>query len=115
MSHSTLPDTWLSEMTDGGRFEIGWWLRWENLGGDFLEFASQYTHVNEEKRAHIFHLGRINERHYDHEVSHWFSEEQIARLYENNPIWATAEQQAYDRRRALDSAILAAPVDTATS
>jgi hypothetical protein len=115
MSESSLPDTWLSDMTSDGRFEIAWWLRWENLARDFIEFVSQYTEVNEETKARIFKLGPINALHYDHEVSHWFSDEQIARLYENNPIWAAAEQDAYERRSSLDSVGSAAPVDATAS
>jgi hypothetical protein len=95
MSESSKPDAWLTEMTDNGRFQIGWWLRWENLADDFVEFVSQFTVVTEEHRSRITELGRINALRYDHDVSHWFSEDQIARLYENNPVWAAAEQEAY--------------------
>jgi hypothetical protein len=99
MSESTKPDEWLSEMTDAGRFEIGWWLRWEHLAGDFIEFVSQFIDVTDEKKTQIREIDRINALRYDHEIAHWFSEEQIARLYENNPLWAAAEQQAYERRQ----------------
>ena len=110
MSQSTKPDAWLSEMTDDGRFDIGWWLRWESLGDDFIEFVSWFADVSEDKKAQIRDIGRINALHYDHEVTHWFSPEQIARLYENNPLWASAEQAAYERRSPPDLASLALPV-----
>jgi hypothetical protein len=115
MSESSNPDTWLSEMTDHGRFEIGWWLRWEHLAADFIEFISWFTDVSEDRKEQIREIGRINALHYDHVVEHWFSDEQIARLYENNPIWASAEQDAYMRRHAPDWPGLASPVDSAAS
>jgi hypothetical protein len=96
MSESSWPDRWLSEMTDRGRFKIGWWLRWENLVDDFIHFVSRFTTVSDDKRAQILELGRINALRYDHDVTHWFSNEQMARLYENNPIWAAAEREAYE-------------------
>jgi hypothetical protein len=97
MSESAVPDIWLSQMTDNGRFEIESWLRWEHLAADFIEFISMFTDVSEDNREEIFGIGRINEMHYDHEVDHWFSDGQIARLYANNPLWAAAEEAAYGR------------------
>jgi len=96
MSESSWPDTWLSEMTDEGRFKIGWWLRWENLVDDFIEFLSRFTTVSDNQREKILEVGQINALRYDHDVTHWFSEEQMARLYENNPKWAAAEREAYE-------------------
>jgi hypothetical protein len=52
--------------------------------------------VSDAKRAQIFELGRVNALRYDHDVTHWFSDEQMARLYETNPIWASAEREAYE-------------------
>jgi hypothetical protein len=115
MAECTFPDEWLAEMTDHGRFEIGWWLRWEDLAADFIAFVSKYTDVSDEKKERAFELGAINALHYDHEVAHWFSDEQISRLYETNPIWAAAEQQAYENRQFPDQPRLVSPVDAAVS
>jgi hypothetical protein len=114
MSESSLPDTWLSEITDDGRYEIGWWLRWENLAADFIEFVSQHTNVTEDQHSRVLELGRVNALHYDHDVKHWFSDDQIARLYENNPIWAAAEKQAYEHRQLPNQPGLVS-ADTAAS
>jgi hypothetical protein len=113
MSESTWPDTWLSEMTDGGRFEIGWWLRWENLADDFIEFVSQYTDLTEEKRARIHGQDRVNALRYDHNLAHWFTDDQIGRLYENNPMWALAEREAYEDRRPAERSRPMSPIDAA--
>jgi hypothetical protein len=115
MSEITTPDAWLSKMTDQGRFEIGWWLRRENLADDFIEFASWFTDVSDDKKAEIRAVDRINSpADYDREVSHWFSDEHVARLYENNPLWASAEQAAYGNRRPPDHPGVVTPVDTAS-
>lgn len=113
MSESSTPDDWLSEMTDAGRFEIGWWLRWDHLAADFMEFISRFIDVRQEEKAQLFEIGRVNALHYDHRVDHWFSEEQIARLYENNPVWASAERQAYGDRRSPDRPDVTSSVDAA--
>jgi hypothetical protein len=96
MSQSSKPDAWLSAMTDKGRFRVARWLRWENLAADFVAFITQFAEVTDEKRDRILEPRRVNALIYDHEVTHWFSEEQIGQLYENNPIWASAEREAYE-------------------
>jgi len=83
-------------MTDDGRFQVGRWLRWESLATDFVEFISKFAEVTDEKRDRILEPRRVNALIYDHEVAHWFSEDQIAQLYENNPNWAAAEREAYE-------------------
>jgi hypothetical protein len=37
----------------------------------------------------------INALDYDHEVRHWFSDTQIKRMYEVNPVWREIEEKAY--------------------
>jgi hypothetical protein len=95
MSESSLADKWLAELTGDGQFKIDRWLRWEYLAQDFLDFISEVTEVTERQRKKIFEIGKINALHYDHDVIHWFSEQQIARMYESNPVWGSIEKEVY--------------------
>jgi hypothetical protein len=95
MTESTLPDQRLSEFTGRGRFEIDRWIRMENLIDDFLAFISEFTDPSEEERARVIELGRVNVLEYDHEVEHWFNDDQVREIYRRNPLWAGVEQKLY--------------------
>jgi hypothetical protein len=96
MAESQFPDGWLSYFTDNGRLRIDRWLRMEHLVEDFFELVSELTDVSEEQRQGIFALGQVKERPtYDPEPYHWFTEEQVRRMYENNPLWRAVERQVY--------------------
>jgi hypothetical protein len=95
MAESTLPDQRLSEFTGGGRFGIDRWIRMESLTEDFLAFISEFTDPSEEERARVVDLGRVNVLQYDHEIEHWFDEEQIREMYRRNPIWAGVERKRF--------------------
>jgi hypothetical protein len=97
MAESTFPDYRLSTFLEGaaGRFEIDHWLRMESLSGDFLSFISGFTDVPEDASERIEELGMINANAYDHDLGHWFTKEQVTRLYERNPLWASVEQEVY--------------------
>jgi hypothetical protein len=104
MANRQRADRTLLGLTNGGRFEIGRWLRQEHLAGDFLDFVSGYTSVNEEQRREVIELGRRNAFNYDHRVAHWFTDEHVRMMYENNPLWAETERQVYGD--LLDAAAL---------
>jgi hypothetical protein len=110
MAESSHADRVLRSFTAEGRFQIDRWLRMEFLESDFLDFISQFTDVAETEKQRIMELGRVMtegerrrvaksgeafELEYDREISHWFTEEQIRRMYENNPVWSAAEGKAY--------------------
>jgi hypothetical protein len=95
MAVSSFPDLRLSTCTDDGRFQIDRWLRMEFLAEDFLAFVSEFTEVDEETKKKVLELGPINAQKYDHDLADWFTEEQIAQMYRNNPVWAAFEKHAY--------------------
>jgi hypothetical protein len=95
-------DVRLAALTDGGRFKIDRWLRTEHLGQDFCDFVSEFTDVDDETRKRILEFPSVNALSYDHDVEHWFTPERIRRLYENNPLWAEAEREAYGDLALLD-------------
>jgi hypothetical protein len=95
MAQNPIADRLLLRLTDAGRFTVDRWLRMECLADDFLDFVSELTEVPEDRKGEILKLDRVNAIAYDHEVSHWFTEEQMASLYESNPVWASVERQVY--------------------
>jgi hypothetical protein len=96
MAESSFPDSRLALLLENGKFQIDRWLRMEFLADDFIAFISDFVEVGDEAtRERIFTRGRINALEYDHDIRHWFTEEQIRRMYRHNPLWATAEERVY--------------------
>jgi hypothetical protein len=95
LAESDFPDTRIAVYTDGGRFEIAHWIRMENLPEDFLAFVSAYTDVAPSRRQAVQSTPMINAHQYDHDLSSWFSPDQIERMYKRNPLWAALERQLY--------------------
>jgi hypothetical protein len=67
----------------------------EHLGEDFLDFVRELTDVDASRATGVRELRRINTLDYDHDVRHWFSDAQIKRMYEVNPVWRTIEEKVY--------------------
>jgi len=88
-------DNRLAHITDGGRFPVERWLRMEELADDFLAFVGELADVDDDRSAKVRELRRINTLDYDHDVRHWFSDAQIARMYEGNPTWRAVEEKVY--------------------
>jgi hypothetical protein len=95
-------DKRLTILTDGGRYHIDRWIRMERLVDDFTAFISEFTEVAAEDREQIATFGPVNALEYDHDVGHWFTPEQIRRLYRNNPMWASIEERIYGDLKLLD-------------
>jgi hypothetical protein len=95
-------DVRLSALTGDGRFKVERWLRMEHLADDFCDFISAFTDLDEDARRRIAEFPDVNSMDYDHDPSHWFTPERIRRLYENNPLWAAAEREAYGGLELLD-------------
>jgi hypothetical protein len=101
LSESDFPDSRLSLYTGRDRFEVDRWFRMEHLAEDFLDFVSEYAEVTEERRRAVFSMRMVNAHGYDHDLGSWFSRDQIARIYERNPIWAALERELYGGLLAL--------------
>jgi hypothetical protein len=95
LSESAFPDNRLALYTDSGRFEIETWLRMEHLAEDFIGFVGGLMAVSDEQRSRALQLPPVNTHDYDHEVESWFTPEQIALMYERNPVWAQHEKRLY--------------------
>lgn len=95
MAETREPDGLLHRWTHGGKLTIDRWLRMEYLAWDFLDFIAAHAEVSEAQRTAILRMGIVKQREYDHEVSRWFTPQQIERLYANNPKWAALERLVY--------------------
>ena len=95
-------DKRLAILTDDGRYHVDRWIRMERLTDDFIAFVSELTEVSEADREQIAAAKPVNALEYDHDVSHWFTPEQIRRLYRNNPLWASVEERLYGDLALLD-------------
>jgi hypothetical protein len=89
---SALPDRHLASFMDSA---IDRWLRVEALPEDFLAFVSELTDVHADRRRAATQSGRVNFAEYDRDVTHWFTPEQLKRLYESNPLWTETERRVY--------------------
>jgi hypothetical protein len=95
-------DKRLSILTAAGRYHVDRWLRMECLADDFFAFISDLTDVTDQDREQIADVGPVNTLEYDHDVTHWFTPEQVRRLYRNNPLWASVEERLYGDLALLD-------------
>ena len=95
-------DKRLSILTDGSRYHIDRWLRMEQLADDFAAFISEFTDVTSEDRERIAGFEPVNALEYDHDIGHWFTPEQVRRLYRNNPLWASVEERVYGDLALID-------------
>ena len=95
-------DKRLAILTGEGRYHIDRWIRMERLADDFIAFVSELTEVTEADREQIAASEPVNALEYDHDIAHWFTPEQIRRLYRNNPLWASVEERVYGDLALLD-------------
>ena len=88
-------DRMLALITSDGSFSVDRWLRMERLADDFLDFVSQLVDVGQEHRTQVREMRPINTLDYDHDFRNWFSDAQIKRMYEVNPVWREIEEKTY--------------------
>jgi hypothetical protein len=88
-------DRRLAHITNDGSFPVERWLRMEHLADDFLDFVSDLVEVEDQRRNEVRATRSINTLDYDHEIRHWFSDTQIKRMYEVNPVWREIEEKTY--------------------
>jgi hypothetical protein len=85
-------DGLLRWMTDQGRIEIDRWLRTESLDQDVIALLDELGVLTAEVEARVRAVGRVNVGEYE---AAGFSDVQIRRLYERNPMWAAIERRVY--------------------
>jgi hypothetical protein len=72
------------------------WIRVEHLVDDVLGLLDEHVEVTPKKRKKIEGMKPANVgRNYERDLSAWFTDEMIAQMYENNPLWRHAEELAY--------------------
>jgi hypothetical protein len=88
-------DDLLRWMTDHDRLSVDRWLRAEVIEQDVLALLDELGELTRATRAEVLAVGRVNEGAYAHDLSRYFTAEQIARLYALNPAWAAVERRLY--------------------
>lgn len=79
-----------------GELRIDVWLRLEHLRDDFRAFVSRFRPLSGDEEARLGTAApKKNVASYDHDVTHFFTREQIERLYATNPVWASVEERVY--------------------
>lgn len=90
-----LPDWYLCSFANG--YQIVRWLRVERLREDLVELAPLL--MGQEPSDSLLEEIRTGTTkrpaQYDHDWTRTFTAEDLERLYENNPVWADAEMEAY--------------------
>jgi hypothetical protein len=105
LSESDFPDSRLAVYTADGRLEIDTWIRMEHLADDFLEFVRNYADLTDERRQAVLRMPMVNAHDYDHRLASWFTPQQIERMYERNPVWASLERELYGELFALPEGV----------
>jgi hypothetical protein len=95
LARSSFPDTRIQLYTSHNRYWPDHWLRMESLADDFTNFISRFHDVTDAEREQVQALRGVNEGVYDHDIAFWFEPDHIERMYLNNPLWATLEQELY--------------------
>jgi hypothetical protein len=92
MVGSREPDNVLRWMTDG--VPVDRWLRMESLSDDVEALLIELGTPGSVARSAVRAVPWTGKK-YDHKVTNTFTERQIATMYERNPDWAAAENDAY--------------------
>lgn len=94
---STTADTLLTQMTQDMKFMPKYWIRQEMLRGDLAEVLTHYYGDKYDTRMDKILQGVPTKvpMKYEHDYHMFFTQEQLHRLYRNNPKWALCEKLAY--------------------
>lgn len=88
-------DRWLRYMTADDALPISHFLRMENLLPEIIEFARHYATLPDNIEEEMLTLPTKNRMSYDHDLDHWFTKQEIATIYKNNPQWMYLEKKIY--------------------
>jgi hypothetical protein len=95
MDYSTRADFMLNNMLRG-KLKISRWFRCENILDDFSDFIVDYVPLNKEEiRAKLTPIYVKPFNNYDHDLSKYWTLDDMRIIYNNNPVWTAAERQAY--------------------
>lgn len=92
-----IPDYFMKKFLRDGELEVYKWIRVETLREDMLEVAHLLMREppSEDLKEKILRGATKRPEAYDHDWTKRFTEEQVERMYENNPFWAQCELEAY--------------------
>lgn len=93
---SSLPDKYIKHYTNNLTLKINYWLRMEYLKEDILKFIQNFIEITP-TIIKIYNLTAKTTADYDHDVYNYWSPDEIAILYKNNPIWSEIEKKHYGR------------------
>ncbi len=98
IDYSTYADTTLLAMTSFGdrKLKISKWLRCENILEDFTDFIVDWVDYSRQQIKEMLepiHVKDFNS--YDHEISKYWTSDEIKIIYKNNPLWASVEKEVY--------------------
>jgi hypothetical protein len=89
-------DSHLARFVDVGQVWPDRWIRVEHLLEDLLGLLQEHVEVTPEKLEKIRAMGPENVGlNYERDLSAWFTDDMIHRMYEHNPLWRHAEELAY--------------------
>jgi hypothetical protein len=95
LSTLRIPDLTLQGFLDGSPPAALHWLRMERLGADVVQLLSEWTPVAPTRRRAVIGMTPRNAGSYDRRLEHWFSPDDLARMYTANPVWAAVEKLVY--------------------
>jgi hypothetical protein len=113
LAESTLPDRRLAAFTAGVRIDR--WLRMEHLATDMVSLLAELRDVTAAEARAVQSLAPVNANDYEHSLEHWFSAEQIQRMYQQNPAWACRELALYGEVDTAKHGVVATTQGEATS
>jgi hypothetical protein len=87
----------LAPFVEAGQAWPDRWIRVEHLIDDVLALLEEHNvDVTPKKLKKIRAMKPQNVgKNYERDVSAWFTDEMIGRMYDHNPLWRQAEEQAY--------------------
>jgi hypothetical protein len=96
----------LAPFVEAGRAWPDRWIRVESLIDDVLALLEEHNvEVTPKKLKKIRGLAPQNVgKNYERDVSAWFTDEMIGRMYDHNPLWRQAEERAYSDSPRLATA-----------
>ncbi len=90
-----MADFYVRLYTDEGRLKIDHWLRSESIRADLTALLSRHFQLTEQQKNCIATAATKRKMRYNHDVSTFFTIQQLDSMYARNPLWARIEQQVY--------------------
>ena len=93
-------DWWINRLGIDSSWSI---LRTETLKSDFLKCVSSHQTLSLYKKIQVYTTSSKNKSTYNKLISRWFSDKDLVRIYDVNPLWARLEENLYGSLLNLSS------------